>query len=256
MCSSFLFYVQRHLSLKSGALWRPGYSLVLMLVLLVPGLQSCQGPATRESAVVDLAPRAIAPAARRFRLRTDQSRLTVLVYRDGRLANLGHNHVVSSDDLQGEIYIADTPQDASFEIRVPVATMDVDLPQYRVDAGDDFPGELDPEAVNGTRENMLGAQQLDAEAWPEIVMRSRRVRGNLPDITVQVEIAVRSHVHTVEIPLQAIVSDERIVATGHFQLNQTDLGLEPFSVMMGALKVRDQLDIQFTLVAEADNAGG
>jgi len=256
MFSSFLLYVQRLLSLKAGAFPCPGYPLVLMLVLLVPGLQSCQGPATRESAVVDLAPLAIAPAARRFRLRTDQSRLTVLVYRDGRLANLGHNHVISSDDLQGEIYIADTPQDSSFEIRVPVATMGVDLPQYRVDAGDDFPGELDPEAVNGTRANMLGPQQLDADAWPEIVMRSRWVRGDLPDITVQVEIAVRSHVHSIEIPLQAIVSDERILATGSFQLNQTDLGLEPFSVMMGALKVRDQLDIQFTLVAEADNTGG
>jgi len=229
----------------------PGWRPVALLVLLVC-LQGCQGPVSRESSVVDLAALDIDPAARRFRVLPEQSRLLVLVYRAGRLANLGHNHVISSDDLQGEIYLADKLQNSAFEIRVPVVTMAVDLPQNRAAVGEDFPGELDPEAISGTRANMLGDQQLDASAWPEIILRSRRVQGALPDITVQVEIAVRNHVHAIAIPAQAIVSGERITVTGSFQLNQTDLGMQPFSVMMGALKVRDQLDVQFSIAAVAD----
>jgi len=230
--------------------------VALLLVFLAPLLQSCQSPAPRDASVAVLAPLEIAPSARRFRLRSDQSRLLVLVYRDGRLANLGHNHVVSSNDLQGEIYFTDDRNNSSFEVRLPVTTMEVDLPQNRVEAGDDFPGELSPDAVSGTRANMLGDQQLDAEAWPEIILRSRRIRGASPDIVVQVEIAVRSHVHAIEIPVQVAISGEQITVTGRFKLNQTDLGIEPFSVMMGALKVRDELDIQFSLVAEADNPAG
>jgi len=223
----------------------------IALLVLLACLQGCQGPVSRETSAADLAPLDIDPAARRFRLLPDQSRLIVLVYRDGRLANLGHNHVVSSDDLQGEIYLADRLQNSSFEIRVPVVTMDVDLPQNRADAGDDFPGELDPEAISGTRANMLGEQQLDASVWPEIILRGRQVQGALPAITVQIGIAVRAHVHAMTIPVQAVVSGERITVTGSFKLNQTDLGLQPFSVMMGALKVRDQLDVQFSIAAVA-----
>jgi len=226
--------------------------VAVLFVFLAPVLQGCQSPAPRDASVAVLAPLEIAPTARRFRLRSEQSRLLVLVYRDGRLANLGHNHVVSSNDLQGEIYLTDDLSNSSFEVRLPVTTMEVDLPRNRAEAGDDFPGELEPDAVNGTRANMLGDQQLDAEAWPEIIMRSRWVRGAAPDIVVQVEIAVRSHVHAIEIPMQVAVSGEQITATGRFQVNQIDLGMEPFSVMMGALKVRDELDIQFSLVAEAE----
>lgn len=234
-------------SFLSGGWLLPG--LAALLVLPLPG---CQKPVPREGGIADLAPLDLAPGARHFRLQSAQSQLTVLVYRDGRLANLGHNHVISSDDLHGEIYLADTLLNSAFEIRLPVTTMVVDAPQNRANAGDDFPGELDPDAISGTRANMLGEQQLHAEMWPEIVLRSRVMRGVLPDYTVQVDIAVRSAIYALEIPLHVLVTGDRIVATGSFSVNQTDLGLEPFSVMMGALKVRDQLDIKFSLVAKAD----
>jgi hypothetical protein len=198
-----------------------------------------------------MAPLDIAPAARRFQVLSDQTQLIVLVYRDGRQANLGHNHVISSDDLQGEIYLADSLQNAALEIRLPVTTMEVDLPEYRADAGNDFPGTLDQDAVSGTRTNMLSEQQLNAAMWPEIMLRSRGVRGTLPESTVRIDIAVRSHIYTLEVPVHLVLADNRITATGSFQVNQTDLGLVPFSVMMGALQVKDQLDIRFSIVAEA-----
>lgn len=237
---------------RSGSLLRHAWLLPGLAALLVLPLPGCQKPLPREGGIADLAPLDIAPGARHFRLQADQSQLTVLVYRDGRLANLGHNHVISSDDLHGEIYLADALQNSAFEIRLPVMTMVVDAPQNRANAGDDFPRELDPDAISGTRANMLGEQQLDAEMWPEIVLRSRVMRGVLPDYTVQVDIAVRSRIHSLEIPVHVVVTGDRIIATGSFSVNQTDLGLEPFSVMMGALTVRDQLDINFSLVAEAD----
>jgi hypothetical protein len=233
---------------------RRGSAPVFLLLLLLPGLQSCQSPVPRETGAGVLAPLVIDASARSFRLLTEQSELIVLVYRAGRLANLGHNHVVSSADLTGEIYLADSLADSVFEIRLPVLSMDVDLPQQRLAAGDDFPGEIDPEAVSGTRANMLGEQQLNAAVWPEIVMRSRGVHGVLPDITVEVEIAVRSHIHAVKIPMHVELSGERMVASGRFQLNQTDLDIDPFSVMMGALKVRNQLDIEFSIVAAAESS--
>ena len=46
------------------------------------------------------APGITAPvAADRYRIDSDQSELRVLVYRTGAMASLGHNHVISSNDL-------------------------------------------------------------------------------------------------------------------------------------------------------------
>jgi len=250
MFNRFYLIFQPLLPWRSKLIFGHG-CLSLALLLLLPGLQSCQKPVSREFSIADMAPLDIAPAARRFQVLSDQSQLIVRVYRDGRLANLGHNHVISSNDLQGEIYLADTLQNTALELRLPVMTLDVDLPQYRSDAGDEFPGTLDQDAVSGTRANMLSEQQLNAEIWPEIVLRSREVRGSLPDSTVQFDIAVRSHIYTLEVPVHVILADDRMTVTGSFQVNQTDLGLVPFSVMMGALQVKDQLDIRFTIVAEA-----
>jgi len=71
----------------------------------------------------------------------------------------------------------------------------------------------------------------------------------LPNIELAAEIAVRSSVYAVKIPLTVSVADDRLHAVGQFSINQSDLGIEPFSAMMGAIRVRDQLDISFDIVA-------
>ena len=40
-----------------------------------------------------------------------------------------------------------------------------------------------------------------------------------------------------------------LVASGELELRQSELGLTPFSVMMGALQVQDAMQVRFRLVA-------
>jgi len=40
-----------------------------------------------------------------------------------------------------------------------------------------------------------------------------------------------------------------LVASGEVELRQSQLGLTPFSVMMGALQVQDAMRVQFRLIA-------
>ena len=47
------------------------------------------------------------------------------------------------------------------------------------------------------------------------------------------------------------MTDDRIVAAGEFPLKQTDLGLTPFNVVGGALRVRDGMLVRIRLVARA-----
>jgi hypothetical protein len=200
-----------------------------------------------------LQPLAIAKDAQRFRIVPGESRLVLLVYREGRMARLGHNHVISTNQLQGEVYVAARAQDSAAELRFAVADLQVDEPDLRTEFGDDFPGSLDDSAIAGTRSNMLSPKQLDAEVWPDIVLRTASISGAWPALTMDIQIALQGRVHRVQIPATVnVTGDGKLMATADFPLLQTELGLEPFSVMLGALRVRDQIDARLRISAIAD----
>ena len=50
-------------------------------------------------------------------------------------------------------------------------------------------------------------------------------------------------------PCKITVADEVVTASGEFRLTHADLGMEPFSVMMGALAVAPELDFSFDIRA-------
>jgi hypothetical protein len=224
---------------------------ILIACLGAVALGGCE----RALAPVDskgLQPLKIAKGAQRFRIVAGDSRLVLLVYREGRMARLGHNHVISTDQLQGEIYVAGPAQDSSAELRFTVADLVVDDPVFRAEFGDDFPGTIDADAIEGTRSNMLSERQLNAAAWPDIVMRTVGISGEWPALQLDVQIALQGRVHKAQIPATVTVSGDKLTATAAFPLLQTELGLEPFSVMLGALRVRDQIDVKLLISAIAD----
>jgi len=215
-------------------------------------LSSCQRAVAPMTDTPPLAPLKIDPGSQRFRIVPDQSRLVLLVYREGQLARVGHNHVISTDGLQGTIYLSESIAESVAELRIAVNEFSVDKPELRDEFGDDFPGELEAAAIDGTRSNMLGDEQLNVAAWPEIILRSRSVSGQWPNLIMNVDLALQGRVHSLEVPAQVERHGNTLVALLAFPLLQTDIGLTPFSVMMGALRVRDQIDVRLRIVALAD----
>jgi polyisoprenoid-binding protein YceI len=187
-----------------------------------------------------------------YRLVPEQSELRVLVYRDGPLAALGHNHVISSGDLSGRVILADRLADSFVELYVPVAGLQVDRPSLRLEEGDDFPGELDQESIAGTRANMLGEGVLDAAQFPQIRMVSRAIAGTLPELAFDMTVEFRGGRYSLQVPAQVTATTAQLSASGQFELRQTDLGMEPFSALLGALSVRDKLLVKFQLTATSD----
>lgn len=220
---------------------------MVMVSLLVV---ACSQSDHRPHSDADFASLAIDRAAQRYEIVPAESLLVVQVYREGSLARFGHNHIISSTDLHGTIFLAESPDQSSLEVRLPLFTLAVDQPERRAAAGAEFPGTVDADDIAGTRANMLGEQQLDANRWPQIILRSRRLEGSLPDMRLHADLSLKSGVYPLSVPVRVDTADGRVVASGAFTIKQTELGLEPFSVMLGALRVRDQLDIEFRLVAQ------
>ena len=205
------------------------------------------------------APQAVAPhRGQPYDIVADASLLSILVYRAGPLASAGHNHVIASHELSGTVYVPADLMATSFEVHVPVATLTVDEAALRArQASSDFPPEVPEEAKQGTRRNMLGEALLDARQNPEIVLRAIGLQRPAPAgtaadadlVLVRVQSTVRGQVRSFTVPVHYRLEDGHLTVTGEFPLRQSDLGLTPFSAMLGALQVQDEMRVSVRIVA-------
>jgi polyisoprenoid-binding protein YceI len=208
-----------------------------------------------------LAPPAPPPAAPRigrpYDIVAGESLLTVLVYRGGALASAGHNHVIASHALAGAIYVPDDDVlNSSFEVHVPVAALTVDEPDLRsAQRSADFPPEVSQGARDGTRRNMLSSAVLAADEYPEVVLRAVRLESASPpqpgELTVHLEAQVREQRRTLSIAVHYQRAGDTLTITGETPLRQSELGLTPFTALMGALAVQDEMRVRIRLVARA-----
>jgi polyisoprenoid-binding protein YceI len=233
----------------------------LLLALSLALLAGCPSP-PRAPAPVSAPGVAAVPAPHvgtPFEILPQSSLLTILVYRGGALASAGHNHVIASHDLSGAIFIPSDILHSSFEVHLPVATLTVDEAALRAQqSAADFPPDVSEGAKEGTRHNMLGEALLDAEHNPEIVLRSlqlERADGAAADsgtVRAHIESSVRGQLRTFTAPVRyRRNSDGTLEVSGDFQLRQSELGLTPFSAMLGALQVQDEMRVSFHIVARA-----
>jgi polyisoprenoid-binding protein YceI len=96
---------------------------------------------------------------------------------------------------------------------------------------------------------MLGPLLLDAARYPAIHLQSQQVRGEADDLRVSTRIVVRDHAVDVELPVAVQRSPQELIASSEFDLTHAALGLTPYSVALGALRVADRMHVRYRLVA-------
>ncbi len=189
-------------------------------------------------------------SATAYRVDPERSRLVLRVYRAGPLARLGHNHVLATRELDGTIWYRDRQGRSAFRIGFPARSLTVDEPGLRREAGTGFEGEIAAEDIEGTRRNLLGERVLDAERHPRIAAELVAVSGEPPSLTLTASVTVRGRSAIVDFPVTLQISDDRLIAEGSTTVDHARLGLEPFSVMGGALSVAQEIGIDYRVEAE------
>jgi len=185
-----------------------------------------------------------------YRIDAERSDVHWLVHKAGALSNLGHSHVISVGELDGEIYLYDEPSQSRVEIAIPVAGLVVDDSDLRRRQGDDFASEPTDDDVADTRRNMLSEDVLDGERYPML-----RVSGsNLsigPDSvgTIDLTVQLLDRSINLSVPARVVAEGEDLVASGAFSLTHAELGLRPFRAMLGALRVADRMDFVYRVHA-------
>jgi polyisoprenoid-binding protein YceI len=193
------------------------------------------------------------PAAGTYKIDTGQSELRLLVYRAGALANLGHNHVMVNRAVSGSIVVGADLSASSFWLSVPVNSFEVDAAGGRHEEGAEFSDEVSPQAKSGTLHNMLSATVLNAAQFPFVTVKSLTLNsapsGAVGQPTATLTISVAGHDSSIDAAFNLQADSQQIAATGTFELSQKAVGLTPYSLMGGALSVRDVIQVKFKIVA-------
>jgi polyisoprenoid-binding protein YceI len=231
----------------------PGVALIAA-ALCLSGCQLAPAPRAPPTPAASGPAAAVAVAAERYRIDADASEVLILIYRDGRLAALGHNHVVAVRQLTGEVVIAADPTLSSWQLEFPVEALSVDEPQLRAAQGEDFQSKVDDVAIAGTRDHMLGAALLDAARFPLVHLQSDQLRTEADGTHMDTRIVVRDHTAQLDLPVALQRTPEQLIASGEFDVTHAELGLTPYSVALGALRVAERMHVRYRLVArrEAD----
>ena len=191
-----------------------------------------------------------APSGPYERYEIAASRVEIRVYRDGPMATLGHNHLISSDALIGTIELRNPARDSRFTLELPLASLVVDDPAARATSGAEFAKEVPQADREGTRNNMLGSSVLDAARQPVLRLTAESLDGGPTEFQARVRVGLRGEERIISVPLSVQVQNGQIRVHANFRLHHADLGLTPFTVALGALRVRDEIEIDCRLDAQ------
>lgn len=175
-----------------------------------------------------------------------------LVYKAGAFARLGHNHVIAVRGLEGTVIVDDANLAASsFTMAFPVADLSVDDATLRAGLGADFSSVPTADDIAGTRKNMLSERVLQGDKFMTIRLTGKGPETMAGGQTLKLTIELLGRSIDLTVPTKVEVTAESVEASGEFELNHADLGMQPFTVMMGALQVGEKLSFSYRVVARA-----
>ncbi len=189
---------------------------------------------------------------REYSIDAGASEIHWLVYKAGTLSRLGHNHVISVAGLTGRVTVTDGDVAKSeFELSFPVASLVVDDPKLRSGLGADFASVPTADDVAGTRKNMLTDKVLDGEKYQTIAVKGSGPSGSSGSQTLKVTVELLGRAVELTVPTKVVVNGDRVTASGEFELTHAQLGMKPFTVMLGALQVADGMKFVYEITAMA-----
>jgi polyisoprenoid-binding protein YceI len=173
-----------------------------------------------------------------------RSRVVIDVGKAGVFGFAGHLHEVAAPSLQGTVTF--DPADwrkSSVSLSFNAAALKVT-------------GKGDPPAdVPKVQQVMLSDRVLDAAKFPSISFKSRSISilsrsGTSADVSIEGDATLHGVTRPVSVKAHASLEGaDTLTTSGTFPLKQTDFGIEPVTAAAGSVRVRDEVEIHFTLVA-------
>jgi polyisoprenoid-binding protein YceI len=231
---------------------RAGTGKFLLALLPVALIAACAQPkwVPGDTAAPPLPERVYQQAARKgdavYRVDPQQSRIFLRTGRDGPMKAAGHDHVIASTDVDGLVLLSRDPGKSRADLRLPLQRLVVDDPANRERFG--LEPELPESAIEGTTRNMQD-KVLESSAFPWAVVDVQVLSMQGAQADLDVSVTVHGTTFDYRVPAVLAIDSERLGVSGTMTVSHADFGLTPFSAAGGLLRVADDIEVVFDLVA-------
>jgi polyisoprenoid-binding protein YceI len=161
----------------------------------------------------------------------NHSSLTIRVFKSGMFSGFAHDHEIQAPIEEGKI---DSSANSSVQLRVDSRKMRVLDPEISVDKRAEI------------QHTMQGAAVLDVEKFPEISYQSTSVTGRGEG---HWEVRGNLSLHGQKQPVAVEVSLQGGHYRGSASFKQSEFGIEPIRIAGGMVKVKDEIKVEFDIVA-------
>jgi polyisoprenoid-binding protein YceI len=150
-------------------------------------------------------------------------------------AKLAHDLILSPSQWRGTLNVdADNPAASS-------ATLSIDARSIQILEAVGGMKSLSDKDRKDIAKN-IDEKVLQAGKYPELTFESTSVSGSDPNFTVAGNMTITGNTRPVNVAVT--VNGTQVTATT--KISQKDFGIKPFSAMLGAIKLRDDVDFELT----------
>ncbi|MDX3101553.1 YceI family protein [Nonomuraea angiospora] len=170
----------------------------------------------------------------------DSGRLLIQTTRTGLGAKAGHDLTIEVTRWSGEATI-DTAAPANSSL-----TVEVDAGSLAVRTGT---GGVKPltDSDRADIERIIREKILHTDRYPAITFRSTRVDGTAESFHIEGDLTIVGETRLVTV--QGLFADERV--RGSAAIVQSRWGIRPYSALLGALKLSDEVEVRFDVALVA-----
>lgn len=183
--------------------------------------------------------------SRTYTIVTGESSFWVFVPKTGLLSGLAHDHEIGVKSFTGKIVVPDSgASGGSLELNVDAQSLAV---------LDKKPSEEDKKKIYSSMHNEV----LESAKHPKINFKSVSVSGlkqsggDNYNFTLNGDLTLHGVTKRIAVPVSLTINAQQLRAVGKYTLRQTDYGIKPYSAAGGTIKVKNDIVVNFTIVAKS-----
>ena len=173
-------------------------------------------------------------AAGDYRFGADTGRLLIRTYRTGLGSRAGHDLTIEVADWQGNATVGANAAASSVALRIVADSFEIREGRGGIKSLTDADRADIRKTIRGL---------LDTARYPSMTFESTGLRGAQRDLSVEGELTIRAGTHPIRVHGSIDESSGKPQLRATAEVVQSEWGIKPYSAFLGALKLRDTVDI-------------
>lgn len=186
-----------------------------------------------------------AQKTRTYKIVAGESSFWVFVPKAGLLSGFAHDHEIGVKSFTGKIVVPESGASGG--------SLELDVDATSLAVLDKKPSEDDKKKIA----NSMHTEVLESAKHPKITFKSVSVNdlkptgGDAYNFTLNGDLTLHGVTKRIAVPVSLTINAQELRAIGKYTLRQTDFGIKPYSAAGGTIKVKNEITVNFNIVAKA-----